>query len=39
LSSDQTGSLPKAVEVTLTMRSSRGEDLQFSTLISIPLGE
>ncbi|MBI4228702.1 MAG: prepilin-type N-terminal cleavage/methylation domain-containing protein [Deltaproteobacteria bacterium] len=39
LSSDQTGSLPKAVEVTLTMRSSRGEDLQFSTLILIPLGE
>jgi prepilin-type N-terminal cleavage/methylation domain-containing protein len=37
--SDQTGSLPKAVEVTLTMRSPRGEDVQFSTLILIPLGE
>lgn len=37
--SDQTGSLPKAVEVTLTMRSPRGQDVQFSTLILIPLGE
>lgn len=37
--SDQTGSLPKAVEVTLTMRSPRGGDVQFSTLILIPLGE
>jgi prepilin-type N-terminal cleavage/methylation domain-containing protein len=36
---DQTGSLPKVVEVTLTMRSLRGEDVQFSTLILIPLGE
>ncbi len=37
--SDRTGSLPKAVEVTLTMRSPRGEDVEFSTLILIPLGE
>lgn len=37
--SDQTGSLPKVVEVTLTMRSPRGEDVEFSTLILIPLGE
>ncbi|HEX9666096.1 MAG TPA: prepilin-type N-terminal cleavage/methylation domain-containing protein [Thermodesulfobacteriota bacterium] len=37
--SDQTGSLPKVVEITLTMRSPRGEDVQFSTLILIPLGE
>jgi general secretion pathway protein J len=34
-----TGSLPKVVEVTLTMRSPRGEDVEFSTLILIPLGE
>jgi prepilin-type N-terminal cleavage/methylation domain-containing protein len=37
--SDQTGSLPKVVEVTLTMRSPRGENVEFSTLILIPLGE
>lgn len=37
--SDQTGSLPKVVEVTLTMRSPRGEDVEFNTLILIPLGE
>ena len=37
--SDQTGSLPKVVEVTLTMRSHRGEDVEFNTLILIPLGE
>lgn len=39
LNSDQTGSLPKVVEVTLTMRSPRGDDVEFSTLILIPLGE
>ncbi|MGB7293765.1 MAG: prepilin-type N-terminal cleavage/methylation domain-containing protein [Thermodesulfobacteriota bacterium] len=38
-SSDQTGSLPKVVEVTLTMRSPRGGDVEFNTLILIPLGE
>jgi hypothetical protein len=38
-SSDQTGSLPKVVEVTLTIRSPRGEDVEFNTLILIPLGE
>jgi general secretion pathway protein J len=37
--SDQTGSLPKGVEVTLTLRSPRGEDVEFNTLILIPLGE
>jgi len=34
--SSQTGSLPKAVEVTLTMRSPTGEDVTFSSLIGIP---
>lgn len=37
--SDQTGSLPKVVEVTLTLRSPRGDDVEFNTLILIPLGE
>ena len=37
--SDQVGSLPKVVEVTLAIRSPRGEDVEFSTLILIPLGE
>src|SRR3990170_174697 len=34
--SSQTNSLPKAVDVTLTMRSSRGEDVVFNSLILIP---
>lgn len=38
-SGDEAGVLPKAVEVRLTMRSPRGEDVEFSTLILIPLGE
>ena len=37
--SDQTGSLPKVVEVTLILRSPRGQDVEFNTLILIPLGE
>ena len=36
--STQTGSLPKAVEVRLILRSSRGEDVEFSSLILVPLG-
>lgn len=35
--SSQTGSLPKAVQVTLTMRSPRGENVTFSSLIGIPV--
>ena len=34
--SSQTNSLPKAVEVTLTMRSRRGQDVVFNSLILIP---
>jgi hypothetical protein len=34
--SAETKSLPKAVEVRLTMRNSRGEDVVFSSLILIP---
>jgi type II secretory pathway component PulJ len=32
----QTNSLPKAVEIRLTMRSSNGEDIVFSSLVLIP---
>jgi Pseudopilin GspJ. len=35
--STQTNSLPKIVEVTLIMRSPRGEDVLFNSLILIPL--
>jgi hypothetical protein len=31
-----TNSLPKAVEISLTMRSSKGEDVVFSSLVLIP---
>ena len=34
--SKQTGSLPKAVEVALILRSTTGEDFTFSSLIPIP---
>lgn len=36
--STQTGSLPRAVEIKLTMRSPVGEDVTFSTLILLPVG-
>lgn len=35
--SSQTNSLPKAVEVTLTMRSSKGGDVVFNSLMLIPV--
>jgi hypothetical protein len=35
--STQTRSLPKAVQVILTMRSPRGEDIIFNSLILIPV--
>lgn len=37
--STQSGSLPKAVELTLVMRSPRGEDILFNSLILIPVAE
>lgn len=36
--STQTGSLPRAVEIKLTMRSPVGEDVTFSSLILLPVG-
>ena len=35
--SSQSGSLPKAVELTLVMRNPRGEDVLFNSLILIPI--
>ncbi len=35
--SSQSGSLPKAVELTLVMRNPRGEDVLFNSLILLPL--
>ena len=36
--STQTGSLPKAIEVRLTLRSPRNENVEFSSFILVPLG-
>ena len=35
--SAQTSSLPKAVDIRLTLRSIRGEDLEFSSIVLIPV--
>jgi general secretion pathway protein J len=35
--SAQTNSLPKAVEIRLTIRSAKGEDVEFNSLVSIPV--
>ncbi len=38
LDSTQTGSLPRAVEVKLILRSPRNENVEFSSFILVPLG-
>lgn len=37
--SAQTGSLPRAVDITLTLRSARGEDIEFNSIVLIPVAD
>lgn len=37
--SAQTSSLPRAVDITLTLRSAKGEDFEFNSIVLIPIAD